>query len=505
MTCNCQKPAAILLSLTVVLPAVLLLFYGACFSNTESPAENEVFVVPIRGTVDPGMVGYINRAYHRVSDVSGKSDNLIVFEMDSFGGRVDSALEIVDTLLKLPKERTTAFVSVKAISAGALIALACGDLAMKPGTTIGDCAPISFSSEGPQMMGEKFQSPLRAKFRALAKRNGYPERLAEAMVTSSIVVYKVVYKKEKGGKTVYMDSQEYDDLPDKKKQNIASKVTVIKEGELLTMENEEAVQLGFSKMTVSTIDELLKAKGLKEYRIIRIEETWSEALVRFIGKITPILMMLGLAALYTEMKAPGFGLPGILGISCLALVFLNQYLVGLAGYTEFLIIIAGLILIGIELFALPGFGVAGYAGFMCMVAGMVLVLQDFVIPDPSFPWQQELLVNNIIMVLGSFLVSFFLALFILRYVMPKVSVFSKEGPYLTSTLKDSHADSKQVERVRTGNKGVAQTPLRPSGRVTIDGEVFDVTTNNEFMEKGANVIVSEIKGNRIIVSRQKIT
>jgi len=497
MTDNFRKPVAIVLSFAIVLLASMLCFYGSCFSGTgDNSTVNEVFVVPVSGTVDPGMAGYIKRAYHKVSE---KPNNLIIFEMDSFGGRVDSALEIVDTLLKLPKERTVAFESVKAISAGAVIALACGDLAMKPGTTIGDCAPISFSSEGPQMMGEKFQSPLRAKFRALAKRNGYPEKLAEAMVTASIVVYKI----EKDGKTIYIDSQGYEDLTDAEKQSIASKVTVIKEGELLTMENEEAVELGFSEMTVSTIDELLKAKGFADYRIIRIEETWSEALVRFIGKITPILMMIGLAALYTEMKAPGFGVPGIVGISCLALVFLNQYLVGLAGYTEFLIIMAGVILMGIELFVLPGFGIAGYAGLGCMVAGMVLALQDFVIPDPSFPWQQTLLVDNIIMVLGSFLCSFFLALFILKYVMPKVSVFTKEGPYLTTTLKDSHADSRQVARVKTGDMGIAETPLRPSGRVKIDGELFDVITQNEFLEKGSQVIVSEIKGNRIIVSRHK--
>jgi len=502
MTRKYKKPAAIFLSLFIAVSAALLFLCGISFSDSENPKEKNVFVVPIQGTVDPGMAGYVDRVYNRITNMPEPSDPLIVFEMDSFGGRVDSALEIVDTLLKLPKEQTTAFVSVKAISAGALIALACGDLAMKPGTTIGDCAPISFSSEGPQMMGEKFQSPLRAKFRALAKRNGYPEKLAEAMVTSSIVVYKVT---EKGGKTTYMDSQEYDDLPEEDKQNIASKVTVVKDGELLTMENEEAVELGFSKMTVSSVDELLKEKGIKEYRINRIEESWSESMVRFIGKITPILLMLGLGALYTEMKAPGFGLPGILGIVCLALVFLNQYLVGLAGYTEFLIIMAGLILIGIELFVLPGFGVAGYAGFVCMIVGMVLALQDFVIPDPTFPWQQELLVHNIIMVLGSFLFSFFLALVVLRYILPKVSSFSKEGPYLTTTLKDSHADSRQVALVKKGDRGVARTPLRPAGRVSIGGELVDVVADNEFIDKGEDVIISEIKGNRIIVSRQRGT
>ncbi|MCU0581780.1 MAG: ATP-dependent Clp protease proteolytic subunit, partial [Syntrophales bacterium] len=126
------------------------------------------------------MAGFVERV-HR--EVSAHPDALVVLEIDTFGGMVDSALEIVDMLIKIPPERTIAFVENKAISAGALIALACGDLVMKPATTIGDCAPISYTQEGVEMLGEKFQSPIRAKFRALAKRNGYPETLAEAMVT----------------------------------------------------------------------------------------------------------------------------------------------------------------------------------------------------------------------------------------------------------------------------------------------------------------------------------
>jgi membrane-bound serine protease (ClpP class) len=86
-----------------------------------------------------------------------------------------------------------------------------------------------------------------------------------------------------------------------------------------------------------------------------------------------------------------------------------------------------------------------------------------------------------------------------------VSFLSNEGPYLTATLKDSHADSRQVALVREGDKGIARTPLRPAGRVLIDGELVDVVADNEFIDKGEEVIVSEIKGNRIIVSRQRVS
>jgi membrane-bound serine protease (ClpP class) len=242
---------------------------------------------------------------------------------------------------------------------------------------------------------------------------------------------------------------------------------------------------------------------IKNYELIRIEKSWSETFARFIGAVTPFLLMIGLAALYMEIKAPGFGVPGIIGITCLALVFLNQYLVGLADYTELLLLILGIILLGFELFAIPGFGIAGIAGLLFIAAGAILALQDFVIPDPSFPWQAELLVKNILHVLGAFFTAIIVAFFALRYLLPKLSVVV-EGPYLGTTLKDSHADSVEASGAKIGDVGIAMTFLRPSGKIKIEcrEKIFDVITEAEFMEKGTPVVISEIKGNRIIVSRK---
>jgi membrane-bound serine protease (ClpP class) len=467
------------------------------FNPTQADEQvlKKVYVIPISGTVDPGMSAFLKRAFR---DISEDRDALFVIEMDTFGGRVDSALQMVETLLNVPKGKTIAFVSTRAISAGALIALACNELVMKHHTTIGDCAPISYSSEGPKMLGEKFQSPLRAKFRSLAKRNGYPETLAEAMVTAELEVYEVVI----GEKTLYMDAQAFDDLSQAEKEKVSSKKTIVAKGELLTMEDTEAVELGFSKMSVANIDEMLHQMGIENYDIIRIEESWSESLVRLIDTIAPILMMIGLAALYTEVKAPGFGLPGIIGITCLALVFLNQYLVGLADYTELIIIGIGIVLMGFEIFVIPGFGITGIAGLIFIAVGLVLALQDFVIPDPSFPWQKTLLTNNIIKVLGAFLSAVLAALFLLRYVLPRLSRVV-EGPYLTATLEKSHADSIEAMKLSVGETGIAMTFLRPSGKVKIKGEIFDVVTEGEFMEKGTPVVISKIKGSRVIVSRME--
>jgi membrane-bound serine protease (ClpP class) len=211
--------------------------------------------------------------------------------------------------------------------------------------------------------------------------------------------------------------------------------------------------------------------------------------------------MIGLAALYMEIKAPGFGVPGIIGIASLALVFLSQYLVGLADYTELLLLVLGIILLGFELFVIPGFGIAGIAGLLFIAAGAILAFQDFVIPDPSFPWQAELLVRNILHVIGALFMSIIVALFALRYILPKLSIVT-DGPYLRTTLKDSHVGSVEAGGAKVGDIGIAMTFLHPSGKVKIKDEIFDVVTDGEFIEKGTPVKILEIKGNRIIVYRK---
>jgi membrane-bound serine protease (ClpP class) len=486
---NKSRVCYIALFISIFLIAGHAMFCGYAQAKT-------VYVIPVSGTVDPGMAAFIERAISQ-EETPGE-EVLYIFEIDTFGGRVDSALDIVDTLLEVPEGKTIAYVSGKAISAGALIALASSRLVMKHHTTIGDAAPISYSQEGPQMLDEKFQSPLRAKFRALALRNGYPEILAESMVTPGMEVYEVIIDGEKQ----YLEKGEFENLTEKQKKSITSRRTVVAEGKLLTMNDTEAYQLGFSQMSVSDFGELLRKLELEDADVVRIEETWSESLVRMIGHIAPILMLIGLAALYTEIQAPGFGFPGILGILLLALVFLNQYLVGLAHHTELLIIALGIVLLGVEIFVLPGFGIAGIAGIACIMAGLILSLQGFVLPDPSLPWEKELFVKNISKVLGSFIGAFLLGMFMLQYFFPRLSKTSR-GPYLMATLAGFYADSEQTARVKVGDSGVALSFLRPSGKAQINEDVFDVITEGVFLEKGTPVFISKIKGNSIIVSAGK--
>ncbi len=465
------------------------LFFG--YASSGSSPDQKIYLIPVSGDVEPGMASFIQRALQDVPE-----GEIAVLEIDTFGGRVDSALKIVDLIVETSQIKTIAYVSNKAISAGSLIALSCDELVMKRNTTIGDCAPITFSKEGPKMMGEKFQSPLRAKFRALAKKNGYPEALAESMVTPDMEVLEV----KMAEKTVFMDSIDFEELSLSQKKKVRSRKIVVKKGELLTMTDSEASLLGFSRMSVDNLDEFIRKIGIKEYQIVKIEQKWSETLSRFIDSIASVLLLIGLAALYIELKAPGFGAPGIIGIVCLILVFLNQYIVGLADYTELIVIAIGLVLLGFELFVIPGFGIAGISGFIVIAVGMILAFQDFIIPKPEFPWEADLLVGNVIQVLGSFLAAFVISMLFLRYVFPRFSNVV-QGPYLSASLTDARADSMEIKKAAVGDTGIAITFLRPSGKARIGNAMFDVITDGEFMEKGTPIIISDIVGNRLIVSR----
>ena len=473
---------------------ILCVCWIAITAPAETSEKQKIHVIPVSGPVDPGMAAFLKRT---LTKYAKDPETLVVIEMDTFGGRVDSALEIVDHLTNIPESKVISFVTKRAISAGALIALAANELTMKHNTLIGDCAPIVMSAEGPKMLGEKMQSPLRAKFRALAKRNSYPELLSESMVSIDMEVIKVIFP----DRTLFMDGVEFGDLNEAEKKSIVSKKTIVAKGELLTMDNIEAVQLGFSKVSVANLDEMLAARGFTNYELIRIAESWSEELVGYISSIAQILMLIGLAALYLEYKSPGFGIFGIVGIACLALVFLNQYLVGLAGYTELLILIIGILLLAVEVFVLPGFGLAGFTGLIAIGIGLILMMQDFVIPNPSLPWERKLMLGNLVQVLISFLLAFILTLVVFRYVLPRLSI-SGRGPYLSTSLKSSRTALAKDKGIRVGDAGTADTYLRPSGKIVVGDKRLDAVTAGEFIEKDSPVEIIKIDGNRIIVTEK---
>jgi membrane-bound serine protease (ClpP class) len=245
---------------------------------------------------------------------------------------------------------------------------------------------------------------------------------------------------------------------------------------------------------------MLERLNLTGAEVVRIEPNWSERFVRFIATIAPVLLMIGFAALYAEIRSPGFGVFGIIGIICLGLVFGGQYIVGLAAYTELLLLIIGVLLLAMELFVIPGFGIAGIAGIAFMAAGMILSFQDFVIPQPEFPWQAQLLERNLLMVLLSLFGSTILLFLFFRYLFPRLGTVVP-GPYLSHSLAQTRHDSEEPSAVKPGETGVVVSPLRPSGKVRIGDDVYDVIADGEFLDKGTAIVVTAVRGSRIVVAR----
>ncbi len=444
-------------------------------------------VIPIHGEVDEGLEFFVKRAIEQATTGDSLPD-VILFDVDTWGGRLDAAFEISDAISGIKKCSTAAFVAKKAISAGALIALSTHRVYMAPGATIGDCAPIIQTNEGPQFLGEKIESPLRARFRALARRSGIPVMLAEKMVTKDL---GVVAAKDSANTLNWFTAKNWEDMPDSVKSRYHDAQTVIDDGQLLTMDDQEALKWGFSAGTYPDAKELEKAKGWNQSD--ELEQSWSEGFVRWISKFVPVLFLLGLACVYIEYKTPGFGFFGIAGILLLGMALGSQFLLGMASYTALFLAAIGLLLIAIEVLLVPGTVVLAAIGLLCLLAALVLSLQGFSVPDPSLPWQAIQMKRSLVTVGLAAVGGMVVSLSVVRWIIPHLPM--REGPMLNTTLADV------PESAPTGNPSAhagrivsVVSPLRPVGKVEIDGEEWDAVSNGNMVAAGVQVRLLERRG-----------
>jgi membrane-bound serine protease (ClpP class) len=484
-------------------PIILLLFLASLISNLmaqevektqeKSTSGIKAFIIPLRDMIDGGLHSSMER---RVEAALKESPRLIIFEIDTYGGRLEPAFDISEYLLKIDKARTVAYIPSKAISAGSLITLACNEIVMGPQAELGDCEPIIPAMEGGyQTAGEKIQTLLRTKFRKFADKNGYPILLAEAMVTKEMEVYQIFTEEAPQGR--FITSKELKDMTQEEAGRIKSKRLIVEAGKLLTMHAKEAREYGFARAIVENRKELLELYGLKPEEVVDMETNWSEDMVRFLDGIAPILLSVGLIALWLELKAPGFGLPGIIGVSCLATVFLSKYLVGLAEATEMLVFLLGVMLLAVEVFLLPGFGLAGLTGILLMLMGTTLAFQDFVVPQT--PYHYEELRGNLLKILSSMAVSLLAMMLMVKY-LPGMPLFGRLVLRASEEAELGFGTTLAIPTAGlTGRYGYALSTLRPSGRAEFNGEVLDVVTQGEFVERGRKVEIVEVRGNRVIV------
>lgn len=482
----------------LLIMALVLALRGA--AEQGAPAESArqtVVVIPLKGLIDKGLYDSMVR---RLEESKAFDPVLLVFEIDTYGGLVDAAIEITDEIGGIEEPKTVAFVPTKAFSAGAMVAMGAREIVLTPSSSIGDAAPVIQGPEGPQIIGEKTQSPVRSMFRKYAQRNGYPEALVEAMVTLELEVVEVTYK---DGSVKYMLAGAFEDLADAEKANVEKSRTVVREGEILTLTATEAHGYGIARFVVRDIDEMLEKYSLSGAEVVTLQVNWSEAIVRWLNdpRIASVILLLGILGIYMEFKVPGFGLPGIVGIICFATFFFSKHLSGMASYWEILLFAVGLVLLGIEIFVIPGFGIAGFLGITFIILSLVLALVPANI-TPA-PLDMDFLARA-----GAYFIMTLVAALILGVLLAKVlpmtpvvgefylgepapeTIAHAEGAGLTSGRKDL-----------LGKVGHAETPLRPAGHAKIDGEYYDVTTQGDMVASGEQIEVIRVSGNNIIVKR----
>lgn len=413
--------------------------------------------IPITGTIEMGLAPFVERA---IAEAEADGAEAILLRVDTFGGRIDAAVRIRDAILtaELP---TVVWVSGRAISAGALISLAAGTLIMNESASIGAAEPVQISPGGESTpTGEKTVSYMRGEMRATAEATGRNAQVAEAMVDADIAI------------------------PD-----------VVAAGKLLTLTGQEALALGIADRLVSDRGALLDLMGWEERRVVRASPTWSEGLVRFLTHpiLAGLLLSVGGLALLLELRSPGLGIPGLIGVICLALFFGSHYLVNLAGNVELLLFLGGVLLLALEIFVIPGFGAAGIAGLVMLTAGLLL---SRVSPHGGMAEIRAALM----FLVASFAVTVALFLALLKF-LPQARWM---GGIVLESRQDHavgyHADSHEGEPL-LGKVGVSLTDLRPAGIIELEGRRLDVITPGNYIERGAMVKVIEIKGNRVVVER----
>jgi membrane-bound serine protease (ClpP class) len=282
---------------------------------------------------------------------------------------------------------------------------------------------------------------------------------------------------------------------------------VCAKGEVLKISADEALEWGFIDGIPETREELLKDfLRIDPANLYVIKPSWSESLVSFLDKINFLLLIVGLLLLYIEYHVPGFGIPGIAGLTCLGILFFGKYLVGLAEFTELLMIIGGLGLIAVEIFVIPGTFAAGIVGGLLVLGGLILSFQPFVVPDS--PWQTELFLDNITYVGLSIIVALIASAVLSRF-LPRTSLFkplvldTNNVPgslHGTGTLID---DVNPELKLAPGDTGVAQSTLRPSGKVQFNDTLIDAQSEGGFIEQGEKVEIVRVTGNFVFVRKFK--
>jgi membrane-bound serine protease (ClpP class) len=419
----------------------------------DAPAGSKVVVIAIDRTVELGLAAFVRRAIETNPDAVA-----IVIEVNTLGGRVDAAIQIRDALLEA-EPRTVAFIHPRAISAGALISLACDNIIMTEGGTIGAATPIQAAPGGQaEAVGEKMVSYMRAEMRATAEANGRRGDIAEGMVDNEVVIKRIV-----------------------------------EAGKLLTLDTDQAIKLGMADAKAADLDAVMQTLTLEDPEIVTAEANWGEEIARWLTEptVSGLLLSVGMLGLMVAFYTRSVGAFTLVGFMALGLFFGGHAVVHLVGWEEALLFLSGVVLVLVEVFFVPGLGVPGVLGLIFVIAALVLALIGVPL-DVSF--ETGVLADAMTRVLLSLLGAFVLALVFMR-------LLSKTAMGRALVLEDAETGFLSAPSASdlVGQTGEALTDLRPAGKVVVDGERHEATSEREFIARGSRVRVIGKDGPALVV------
>lgn len=453
-------------------------------SDPARPSDR-VFVIPLHGPIENSLYFIVARAIRAAEREGARA---IILDLDTEGGRVDSAIRIRDLLVRT-KIRSFAYVNNRAISAGAFLALAAERIVMSPVSNIGAALPITVGPEGATAADRKFISYFASEMRKTASHRGHSPEIAEGFSDPDVVIPGL---KEKG--------------------------------DLLTLIDDEATSVGLAAYVAEDLEDLLARERLDGATIVRFHETPTDRLARVLSHpmLQGVLLLVGLGGIFLEMKTPGFGLPGSVGVLAMLVFFFGSYLANLSGYMTGILFFVGVGLLLVELFLIPGFGVTGIAGILLMVGSAFFAMFNFA-PE-GFAFRTDSLLAPLMTLLVS-LFGLVPLLYLVSRIGPQtrtvqrmvlhgdavvdpveVLVAPERGPRDRSgggvpeaTSAAASGASDAPARIRPGARGRAVSDLRPGGFAILEGRRVDVSSQGEYIERGAEIEVAKVAGDAIFV------
>ena len=437
----------------------LILASQLVLAQTDSGADKKVFTFKIDTDIDPAMTRRVKLALEKAKEVNA---DLIVIDMDTYGGAVNDADEI-RTLILNSTTPIYVFINKDAASAGALISIATDSIYMAPGASIG-AATVVNGVDG-AAAPDKYQSYMRSMMRSTAEAKGRDPKIAEAMVDEKIEIEGVS-----------------------------------EQGSVITFSVSEAEKYGFCEGQYDSIEDILASQNLGDAEIIAYETGLSEQIIAFFlnPAVSGFLILIIIGGLYFELQTPGVGFPILASVVAVFLYFIPYYLNGLAENWEILVFFIGVILLAVELFVIPGFGIFGVLGIIGILTGLVLGM----IPNQNFNFD-FVPAADLFGALLTVILAAIVSVGLVFWLTPKVNEW---GAFKTITLastqqrSEGYTSSSYAETLN-GKTGTVHSRLRPSGRIEIDGDVYDAYSRGEFIDQGEKIIVISTEGTSLKVKK----